>query len=404
LEEPKTTIAEKFDKVVEEWLSSQKEVTQKAYRLHWTRFVEFTKMEGEQVLTSRREDKNFLWEKKALAFKAWLLNTKKLAPYTATAATQGIRSFFAYHHLKLEFRKTESRTVGQRTRKTEDYKFSLDDIRKMFDVADLEEKYVVTAGKSFGLRAGDFLRLTRGDLEPYIDRDPPISIGEYNTQKEGVNAFPFIDTDAQPVIKLVLERMTRDGRTGQNAKMVEFADEIQLTRVLKRVVKFAGINTGGKQVRFHCMRKFLIDHLSSFMSESKWKQIVGKQISEGAYVSADSLAKDYGRAMAETTFTKKASDDVQKIAKLEALKLFAKASGYTENDIAKIRMRKRNITTDEEIEEIERILAEKNKKEEACTNGKGCQQMVNEADLAKFLGEGWKWVATLQSGKIVIDS
>jgi integrase len=139
------------------------------------------------------------------------------------------------------------------------------------------------------------------------------------------------------------------------------------------------------------------------MSESKWKQVVGKKISEAAYISPDELRKDYERAMEETTFTRKARDDVQKIAKLEALKLFAKASGYTAEDIAKIRMRKRNVSTDEEIEEIERILAEKKQKEDMCTNGKGCQQMVNEADLAKFLGEGWKVVAALPSGKIVID-
>jgi hypothetical protein len=34
----------------------------------------------------------------------------------------------------------------------------------MCDFADLTEKYIITAGKSFGLRAGDFLRFTRRDL------------------------------------------------------------------------------------------------------------------------------------------------------------------------------------------------------------------------------------------------
>jgi fructose/tagatose bisphosphate aldolase len=141
------------------------------------------------------------------------------------------------------------------------------------------------------------------------------------------------------------------------------------------------------------------------MSESKWKQVVGKKISEGAYVSADELRKDYLRAMEETTFTQKVGDDVQKIAKLEALKLFAKASGYKDEDIAKIaqlRLRKRNLTTDEEIEEIERVLAEKKQKEETCTDGEHCQEIVSEGELAKFLGEGWKLVAALPSGKIVI--
>jgi DNA repair ATPase RecN len=33
------------------------------------------------------------------------------------------------------------------------------------------------------------------------------------------------------------------------------------------------------------------------MSESQWKQIIGKQISEGAYVSQDQLQEAYKRAM-----------------------------------------------------------------------------------------------------------
>jgi hypothetical protein len=40
---------------------------------------------------------------------------------------------------------------------------------------------------------------------------------------------------------------------------------------------------------------------------------------------------------------------------------------------------------------------------ENCENGEHCQQIVTEENLAKFLGEGWKVVATLPSGKIVVD-
>ena len=53
----------------------------------------------------------------------------------------------------------------------------------------------------------------------------------------------------------------------------------------------------GKRIRFHCMRKFLIDRLSAYASESQWKQIVGKSIEEGAYVSQDQLRGVFTRAM-----------------------------------------------------------------------------------------------------------
>jgi hypothetical protein len=324
-------------------------------------------------LASKRVAEEGTWEKKAMAFKGWLLAEKKLSSYSATAATMAACSFFSYYRQTLQFRRSESTRIGERNRTTEDYRFSIEDFAKMFAVADLEEKYVLTAGKSFGLRAGDFLRMARGDLEAYIDREPPISIGEYKTQKESVRAFPFVDTDAQPVIKLMLEKMTREGKTKPNDRMLPYRNEIQLSRVLKRIIAKAGINVGSKEVRFHCLRKFLIDHISSYMSESKWKQIVGKAITEGAYVSPDSLREDYARAMPETTFGKRKEEDVQKVAKLEALKLFAKASGYTVEDIARIRMRKRKVNVDEEIEEIEKMLAEKEHKEDICTDGEHCK-------------------------------
>jgi integrase len=393
----------KIDKASETWLSSQKKTTYWAYKMHIKRFVEFTGLSGDEILADRKKDKEFRWEAKLLEFKTWLMEEQGLNSNSAASTSQAIRGFFAFHRVPLVFQRRETRKLNEQVRKTEDYRFSLEDLRKMDEVTDLQERYVLRAGKSFGFRAGDFLRLTRGDLEPYVKGDPPVSIGSYKTQKEGVVAYPFIDSDAAPVIRLMLEKMEREGRTKQTDRILEFKKELQLSRILRRLVERAGINVGTKRVRFHCLRKFLCDHLSSHMSESKWKQVVGKKISEAAYISPDELRKDYERAMEETTFTRKAHDDVQKIAKLEALKLFAKASGYTAEDIAKIRMRKRNVSTDEEIEEIERILAEKKQKEDMCTNGKGCQQMVNEADLAKFLGEGWKVVATLPSGKIVID-
>lgn len=53
----------------------------------------------------------------------------------------------------------------------------------------------------------------------------------------------------------------------------------------------------GKRIRFHCLRKFLIDRLSAYASESQWKQIVGKSIDEGAYVSQDQLKGVFTRAM-----------------------------------------------------------------------------------------------------------
>jgi len=172
------------DKATHEWLASMKKSSRYTYQANWKRFIEFTGMTGDQILADRKKDNKYQWEKKTLKFKDWMINVKKHAEKTATTATGTVRGFFSFHRVSLEFRRPEAKRLKEAKVKYEDYRFSVEDLKKMSDVADLTEQYVVVTGKSFGLRAGDFLALTRGDLEAYIDRPMPISIGKYETEKE----------------------------------------------------------------------------------------------------------------------------------------------------------------------------------------------------------------------------
>jgi integrase len=340
-------IRKKFDETTEAWLGTQKKHTETAYAHQWKFFEEFTGKSGAEILASRKNDKDFYWESQVIAFRTWL-EKKGFSPYSARAGAGAARSFFSYYRLPLMLRRQDATKITTAKRVTEDYRFILTDLAKMDEVGNLEEKYIVRAGKSFGLRAGDFLKITRGDLEAYIDREPPISIGQFETTKESAPAFPFIDSDLQPIAKAILEKMTRDGKTKPDDRILDYKNEIQLSRALRRLADKAGIEHGNKIVRFHCLRKFLIDHLSDFMSESKWKQIVGKKIAESAYVSTDNLRADYRRAMAETTFTKIAatSEDARK----EALLAIAKTLGYEDAKIEHMRaaFRSGELNIDEE--------------------------------------------------------
>lgn len=375
------------DSATNEWLSTQKDSTKITYSRYWRHFLTFVKLTGDEILADRRNDKDYRWEKKVLAAKVWAIE-KGLAQNSAKSVTTAARSFFAYHREALQFRKTETRRLTEAHVLREDFRFSLPDLKKLFDVADLTEKYVLTAGKSFGLRAGDFLKLTRGDIEPYIDRETPIGLGALNTQKEGVKAYPFVDSDAQPVIKLMLEKMSREGRTQASDRILVFSDEIQLTRVLKRLAQKGGINIGGKIVRFHCLRKFLSDHLSSHMSSDKWKQIIGKTLSESAYVSPDSLREDYARAMSETCFNRALDEQAKAAARAEFDKIFTPEQKEFIQKHGGIRFHRKKA---------------KQEKEKECTDGEHCQRVASEAELPDLLAQGWHASIVLPSGKIVLE-
>lgn len=396
------------DKATNEWLDAQKRSTRATYGSYWVYFLEYTGLTGDEILDSRKSDETYEWEKRTLSFKTWMIREKHLSEKSAASAGATVRSFFSFHRLPLKFRRGESRRLTEARRKYEDYRFSREDLKLMADVANLKEKYVIVVGKSFGLRAGDFLRITRGDLEPYIDREPPISIGEYPTQKEGVVAYPFIDTDAKLAIKMMLKQMDREGRTDPSERMLKYKKEIQLSRIVRRVAERAGINFGNKRVRFHCLRKFLIDRLASHMSTEKWKQIVGKKISEGAYVSPDSLRQDYARAMSETcwSYEKINEDELRIKAALDTLRLTRRIPEerikQLEKDFLKP-ARRREISVDEALIQLAQSIAGEFFEYHPNLIKEKTKKVVSEEQLENELNHGWNFVTVLPSGKILIE-
>jgi len=397
------------------WLDSLEMPTKRYYRLWIIRFEEFTGLTADEIVKDARmrarepDDEGGYWEAKIVAFKAWLINTHepKICDNSATGGAMSIRGFFSYHRIPLKFRKSESRKISEKSRKTEDYLFSLAEVKKMAEVGNLEERYILLAGKSFGLRASDFLKLTRSNLETRINDEPPCSIGRIETQKRHVPAYPFIDIDAHPVVKAILDLRARQGFTKPDDRILRFKNELELSRALKRLADRAGLQVGSKIVCFRSLRKFLCDRLSSHMSESKWKLIVGKHVSESAYISAESLREDYLRAMPETTFTKnfvnieervKAIEDLKKQMDPETLKRINEL-GIQLRDSSGGGKRIEKLLRDQEDDD------ERQRRKQKCPKGSGkCQKIVDEANLGDLLAEGWKVVATLPSGKIVISN
>jgi len=156
------------------------------------------------------------------------------------------------------------------------------------------EKYILLVGKSVGLRVGDFLNITYGKLRSLnLNAEAPIFIGETVTMKEHVKAYPFLDSDSIPIVKAILERNPQAKDTD---RILDYTDA-SLTQSIQRLMAKAHIDTHGQIARFHNLRKYLIDRLSAVASESQWKQIVGKKIEEGAYISQDQLRDVYLRAM-----------------------------------------------------------------------------------------------------------
>jgi hypothetical protein len=287
------------DKIIDDFLNAQTKLgTFKTYKTQMKLYLEYTGKTGQQLIDEKHNDTNFQVETSIFGFRKWLLQKGKSENY-ATSTVGAIRGFYSYYRMPLMFRKQESRKLTEKNRTTTDYLFDREDLAKMALAGNLKERYVLLVGKSIGLRASDFLRLTYGQLRSVkLEGEAPVAIGELATQKERIKAYPFLDSDALPIVKAILEA----NKDKADHQRILTDTEDNLSVILQTLAKKAGmeIENGavhGKRIRFHCLRKFLIDRLSAYAGESQWKQIVGKAIDEGAYVSQDQLRGVFTRAM-----------------------------------------------------------------------------------------------------------
>ena len=240
--------------------------TKSSYKTSMKFYLEYTGKTGKELLEIKKADKDFQVENSLFAFKEWILKTKKTiqgknySSHFAVACVMTARSFYDFYRMPLVFRKQEAKTIKQSTRTTSDYLFDKEDLAKMALVGDLKQRYILLVGKSVGLRASDFTTFTYGQFRCLkLDNDAPIAIGEINTIKENVPAFPFLDSDAIPIVKQILE----SNKSKLDSDKIIVDSEDNLSVVLQTLAKKAGIDPHGKRIRFHCLRKFTIDHLSA---------------------------------------------------------------------------------------------------------------------------------------------
>lgn len=321
----------KLDTVFEEFTKTKKDTTRWCYTTYLKLWMKYSNLDGKASLELKKNDKDANTEKKIVAFKLWL-QKNGMAETSSQTAVGAVRGFYAFHRVPLVFIGSEKKTLAEANRSTEDYLFTKEDLTKMIAQAGLTESYIVLVGKSLGLRASDFIEITYGKYRSlHLDAEAPIALGETVTLKEHVKAFPYLDSDAIPIVKAILER----NPTAKDTDRVLDYNEASLTQSIQRLMAKAHIETHQKIARFHNLRKYLIDRLSSVASESQWKQFVGKKVSEGAYVSQDQLRDIYARAMPSIVLGNGNGKTSVKIEALEKEILQLRDENKTYRDILK---------------------------------------------------------------------
>jgi integrase len=316
---------------VQEFLNSiSNPRTRKGYRFGLNKFVDWFGKPAEEILAMRQEDltqkpgENLVeyrnraarFEKEIEKFHSFLIENG-YSINSARNMTLGIRQLFRYYQMPVTLR--AGSRVSQTVKTTKNFPLTIEHVRKMFQVANLKERTILTLAVDTGLRISDFLSIKKADLPP-LDPEPPIAF-TLLTQKEMIPAYCFLSQETIDLLKTYLPtlRKKNNGYLFASNGKSHISDEA-VSKMLKRLAQKAQIDLNGKRLTFHCFRKmFLSASIDSGIGLTAGKKLCGKAIarSDDTYLTTVKLREKFVQLKKFLTIRQAAKLESDKVEKLE---------------------------------------------------------------------------------------
>ena len=255
---------------------------------------------------------------------------------TARNRYVAIAQFFKFFDLDLNAAFIPSEV--KKTRISEnDFALTVEDVRAMYQTADLRGRAILLMAKDLGLRLDDFRWLTIKQL-PDLDTEPPISFN-VETRKEHVQTKGFLSAETVQVLKAYKETLKGRpcsycrgrgcGKCNGTGKRPESPflwpsngthplDEDSFGLWLKNLAKKAGIKTGNQRLTFHCFRRLVMRAaIETGVGLTAAKLMVGKAVakSDETYIAKaklDEAFKKLSKYLSVTGFETPANHDLEK--------------------------------------------------------------------------------------------
>lgn len=275
--------------------------TRRGYRQGIKKFCEYYGKSAEEILEERKDDltqrpgeglieyKNRAarFSKEIEKFHSWMLE-KGLSTNSARNLTIGIRQLFRYYQMPVQIRAGSKVTKVVKTSKN--FPLRIEHVRKMFAIADIRERVILSMATDLGLRIGDFIAIKKDDL-PSLDEETPIPF-DVMTGKEEVVAHGFLSQETVDLLKAYIPTLNKDNPYLFPSNGKRHISDEWLNRLLKRLAKKAKIAMNGKSLTFHCFRKMTLSAaIDSGIGLTAGKKLVGKAIpqSDDTYLTTIKL-------------------------------------------------------------------------------------------------------------------
>jgi integrase len=314
---------------VQEFLNSVSNPrTRKGYRFGLNKFVEWFGKSAEEILAARQEDltqrpgQNIVefrnraarFEKEIERFHSRLIEDG-YSINSARNMTLGIRELFRYYQMPVAMR--SGSRVSQTVQTTKNFPLAIEHVRKMFEVANLKERTVLSLATDTGLRISDFLEIKKTDL-PLLDAEPPIGF-MLLTQKEKIPANCFLSHETVDLLKTYLPTLKKDNVYLFSSNGKSHISDEAISRMLTRLADRAQINLNGKSLTFHCFRKmFLSAAIDSGIGLTAGKKLCGKAIarSDDTYLTTVNLKEKFLQLKKFLSIRQEAKSEGQQLEKL----------------------------------------------------------------------------------------
>ena len=317
---------------LQEFLDSvQNPNTQKGYRHGIKKFCEWYGKSTEQILEMRKDDltqrqgENLIeYKNRASRFAKEIENfhshllSQGYSTNSSRNMTIGIRQLFRFYQMPVRIRAGSKVTKTVKTSKS--FPLRIEHVRKMFKVADLRERVILSMATDLGLRISDFIKLKKDDL-PQLDQESPIPF-DVPTNKEEIVAHGFLSQETADLLKVYLPTLKRKNGNQylfpSNGKS-HISDE-WLNKLLQRLAEKSKIAMNGKSLTFHCFRKmFLSASIDSGIGLTAGKKLCGKAIaqSDDTYLTTVNLRKKFTQLKRFQTIKEQPKEETEKIESLK---------------------------------------------------------------------------------------
>lgn len=305
--------------------------TRKNYSFGLRKFVEWYGKSADEILNLRKEDltqnagENLIdyrnravrFQKEIEKFHSHMLE-KGYSINSARNMTLGIRQLFRYYQMP-----TTSRTgsdVSRTVQTSRNFPINIEHVRRMFEVANLKERTILSLAVDLGLGISDFLSIRMTAL-PSLDGEAPIAF-DLLTQKEKITAKCFLSQESVNLLKTYLPTIQKKKNNvflfASNGK-AHVSDE-SVGKMLKKLAAKAQINLNGKSLTFLCFRKmFLSASIDSGIGLTAGKLMCGKAVkqSDSTYLTVVKLREKFIQLKRFLSINEQARIETKKIESFE---------------------------------------------------------------------------------------